>query len=79
MEARMSDRTKAILTVLSRGKEDKVAREVMKVFGVSTMAECHELYEMVGKAERASLDAMVERVAKDASAAFWLGVDNELA
>lgn len=75
----MAARTKAILKVLSRGTEPKLAGSVMKVFGASTIAECLETYDMIGAAERASIDEVVERMVSNASAAFLLGVDNEIA
>jgi len=71
-------RTKAILKVLGRGHEDKVARNVLKVFGASSLEECVSIYDAVGKAERATLDEAVERMAASAGAAFWLGVENEM-
>ena len=40
--------TRAILKVLQRGKEDKVARAVLKVFGASSLEECSATYELVG-------------------------------
>ena len=72
-------RTQAILKVLARGRDEKLAQTVMKIFGASSLDECAATYEMVGKAERASLDEAIERVAANGSAAFLLGVDNELA
>ena len=74
----MSARTKAILEVLSRGREEKIARTVLKVFGASSFEEAFATYDVVGAAERASLDEMVERVTADASAAFWLSVESKL-
>lgn len=71
-------RTQAILKVLQRGREEKVAHAVMKIFGATSLDECAAIYEQVGKAERAALDDGVERMAANASAAFWLGVDNEM-
>lgn len=71
-------RTKAILKVLGRGREDKVARDVLKVFAASSLDECVTIYDAVGKAERATLDEAVERMAASAGAAFWLGVENEM-
>ncbi len=71
------NRTLAILKVLRRGGEDKLARTVQKIFGASSMEECFTIYEMVGKAERSSLDEAVARVAADASAAFLLKVDSQ--
>jgi hypothetical protein len=72
----MTDRTKAILEVLSRGREEKIAGTVLKVFGASSFEECFATYEAVGAAERATLDEAVERVAANASAAFWLTVES---
>jgi hypothetical protein len=72
-------RTKAILRVLARGREERIAQAVMKVFGASSLDECLATYEAVGKAERANLDEAVERVTANASAAFLLGVDTEMA
>ena len=74
----MSARTKAILEVLSRGREQKIAGTVLKVFGASSFEEAFATYDVVGAAERASLDEMVERVTADASAAFWLSVESKL-
>ncbi len=71
-----TSRTKAILEVLSKGRERKVADKVLKVFGASSFEECLATYDVIGAAERASLDDMVERVTADASAAFWLSVEN---
>ena len=70
-------RMKAILTVLAKGRpsDAKVLSSVLKVFGASSLEECEAIYDSVGKAERASLDAAVERVTADANAAFLLGVD----
>lgn len=70
-------RTRAILEVLRRGREPKLAPKVLKIFGASSMEECFTTYEMVGKAERAALDEAVERVTADASAAFLLSVESE--
>ena len=72
-----SSKTKAILNVLRRGREEKIARSVMRVFGASSLDECLATYDAVGAAERATLDDAVQRVAADAGAAFWLSVDNE--
>ena len=70
-------RMRAILNVLGRGREEKVAQSVMKIFGASSLEECAATYEMVGKAERATLDEAVERVVANGSAALLLGVENE--
>jgi hypothetical protein len=71
-------RTKAILEVLSRGREEKIAGTVLKIFGASSFEECFATYDVVGAAERATLDEAVERVAANASAAFWLSVESKL-
>jgi hypothetical protein len=70
-------RTRAILEVLKRGGEDKVSRAVLKIFGASSLEECSATYELVGNAERATLDEAVERAAANGSAVFWLRVDSE--
>ncbi len=69
-------RTKAILEVLRRGREEKLASKVLRVFGASTIDEVLATYDAVGAAERATIDEAVARMAADASAAFLLGVDN---
>lgn len=71
-------RTKAILEVLSRGREPKLAEKVLKVFGASSFEECLATYDVIGAAERASLDEVVERVTADASAAFLLSVESKM-
>ncbi|HYO75656.1 MAG TPA: hypothetical protein VE010_04270 [Thermoanaerobaculia bacterium] len=71
-------RTKAILEVLSRTGDPKIAPNVMKVFGASSIAECLATYDAVGKAERASLDEAVERMTANAGAAFWLSVESRM-
>jgi hypothetical protein len=71
-------RTKAILEVLRRGREEKLAQRVLRIVGASTLDECVATYEAVGAAERAQLDEAVERVTGDASAAFLLSVDAEM-
>ena len=71
-----SSRVKAILEVLRRGRDEKIARSVMKVFGATSLDECLTIYETIGAAERASVDEAVERVTADAGAAFWSSVDN---
>ena len=73
----MAQRTRAILAVLRRGREATLAPKVLKIFGAPSIEECVATYEVVGNAERATLDEAVERVAADASAAFWLSVDSE--
>ena len=75
----MAARTKAILKVLARGGEEKIASTVMRIFGASTLEECAATYEVVGAAERATLDEAVERVAANGSAVFLLRLDNEVA
>lgn len=72
-------RTKAILRALGRGRDDRTTRAVMKVFGASSLEECHATYDLVGAAERSAIDQAVEHVAKDGTAAFWLSVENDLA
>lgn len=71
-------RTKAILEVLSRGREEKIAGTVLKIFGASSFEECLATYDVVGAAERATLDEAVERVAANASAAFLLSVESKM-
>ena len=73
-----TSRTKAILKVLGRGRENKVAASVLKIFGASSLEECAATYDLVGAAERATLDEAVERVAANGSAAFLLSVDSEM-
>lgn len=73
-----SSRMKAIIEVLRRGREEKLAQSIMRIFGASSLDECLATYEAVGVAERASLDVAIERVTKDASAAFLLGVENRM-
>lgn len=70
-------RTKAILNVLARGREEDLARRILKIFGASSIEECHAAYDALGAAERAGLDAAISRMAADASAAFLLSVDME--
>lgn len=71
-------RTKAILEVLGRGSDEKVASSIMRVFGAKTLEECFATYEAVGTAERKSLEEVVERIAENAGAAFSLKVDNQM-
>ena len=73
-----SSKTRAILHVLRRGREEKIARAVMRVFGAASLDECLATYDMVGAAERTTLDDAVQRMTADAGAAFWLSVDNEV-
>lgn len=72
-----SQHTRAILKVLGRGREPKLAQTVLKIFGASSLEECSEAYERLGNAERASLDEALARMAANAGAAFVLGVENE--
>lgn len=72
-----ASRTKAILRVLARGREPRIASTVQKVFGASSFEECLATYDAVGAAERSTIDEAVERVAANAGAAFWLSVDLE--
>jgi len=72
-----AQRTRAILKVLQRGREEKLARTVEKIFGASSLEECAATYELLGNAERGALDEALERLAANASAAFLLGVENE--
>ena len=70
-------RTKAILEVLSTGREEKLAQKILRVFGASSLDECLAIYDTLGKAERTALDEAIERMTADASAAFQLSVDNK--
>jgi hypothetical protein len=72
-----SERTRAILRVLGRGRQEKLAPTVLKIFGASSIEECTATYELLGKAERASVDETLERVVANASAAFLLSVEND--
>ncbi|HEX7809745.1 MAG TPA: hypothetical protein VF608_13505 [Thermoanaerobaculia bacterium] len=72
-----SERTKAILRVLQRGREEKLATFVLKIFSASTLDECLATYETLGKAERESLDAALSQYAENSGAAFLLSVENE--
>lgn len=74
----MVPRTKAILRVLSRGREEKLAPNVLKIFGASTFEEALATYDAVGAAERASIDEGVGRMTANASAAFSLSVESEM-
>lgn len=74
----MQSRTKAILELLSEGRDEKLASAVTKVFGAASIEECLAIYDAVGGAERAGLDAVVKRVTEDASAAFSLRVDGKV-
>ena len=73
----MLPRTKAVLEVLRRGREEQLAAKVLRIFGASTIDEALATYDAVGKAERASIDEAVARITADASAAFLLGVENK--
>jgi uncharacterized protein YxjI len=63
----------------ARGSDDQVVRGVLTVFGASSLEECFSTYEMVGEAERSTLDEAVERVAVKAGATFWDGVEADFA
>lgn len=65
-----ASRTRSILKALSGGRDDEVARGVLRVFGASSIEECVATYEMVGAAERSALDEAVERLAANAGATF---------
>lgn len=71
-------RTKAILELLVDGRDETLARSVMRVFGSSSIEECVRIYDAIGAAERKSMDEVVKRVTEDASAAFSLSVDRKL-
>lgn len=73
-----TSRTKAILQVLARGKEPKLAPTILKILGASTFEEALATYDLVGAAERASIDEVVERVTANAGAAFELSVENSM-
>lgn len=73
-----SPRTKAILEVLRRGREEQLAEKVLKIFGASSIDEALATYALLGAAERAGVDAALERMVADASAAFQLGVDAKM-
>lgn len=70
-------RTKAILEVLRRGREEQLAQKVMRIFGASSIDECLATYDTLGKAERAGIDEALERMTAGASAAFQLSVDTQ--
>jgi hypothetical protein len=72
-----AERTRSILKILARDRDEKLAPAILKIFGASSLEECAATYEAVGKAERASLDEILERVIANASAAFLLSVENE--
>lgn len=74
----MKSRTKVILELLAEGRDEKLAAAVTKMFGAGSIQECLAIYDSVGKAERAQLDEVVERVTEDAGAAFSLRVDSRL-
>lgn len=69
-------RTKAILEVLRRGRDEQFAQKVLRVFGASSIDECLTIYDTLGKAERAGIDEMLEQMTANASAAFQLSVDS---
>jgi len=70
-------RVKAILTVLARGREERLGQTILRIFGASSFEEAAATYDLLGKAERASIDEAVEGMVANASAAFQLSVDNE--
>ena len=51
---------------------------MLAIFGAASIDECVAVYDAVGKAERASIDAAVERATADASAAFLLSVESKM-
>jgi len=63
--------------VLALGREPQLAQRVMRIFGATSLDQCAETYDMVGAAERATLDEAVKRITADASAAFQLSIENE--
>lgn len=69
-------RTKAILEVLKRGRDEKLAATVQRMFGASSLDECLTIYDTLGKAERTSVDEALERMTANAGAAFELSVEN---
>jgi len=74
----LKSRTQAILELLSEGRDEPLAKAVMRIFGASSIEECLATYGAVGAAERAGLDAAVKRVTEDVSAAFSLRVDRQM-
>jgi hypothetical protein len=68
-------RTKAILEVLRRGREEQLAQKVLRIFGASSIGECLTTYDTLGKAERAGIDEA--RMTAGASAGFHLSVDTQ--
>ena len=70
-------RTRAVLEVLRRGREEQLAQKILRVFGASSIDEALATYDAVGAAERASIDEVVERMTAGASAAFLLAVENK--
>lgn len=77
-KGRGMSRTKAILEVLSRGKDEKVAATILRVLGAASIEEAIATYEALGNAERKSVEEVVERMAENAGAAFSLKVDNQM-
>lgn len=69
-------RTHAVLEVLRRGRDEKVAQSVLKVFGAASLDECLATYDSVGNAERKSIDEAVQHVTANAGAAFDISVEN---
>ncbi|HEX8173116.1 MAG TPA: hypothetical protein VF824_21460 [Thermoanaerobaculia bacterium] len=71
-------RTKAILAVLARGREEKLGQKVLRILGAATFDEALANYEKLGRAERASLDEALNAMAENAGAAFVISVDNAM-
>ena len=71
-------RTKAILKVLQRERYAEARARVLRIFGVETIEECDRVYDSLGNAERASLDAALANMIASMGAAFELSVDNEM-
>lgn len=72
------ERTRAVLEVLRRGRDETIAASVMRVFGASSIDDCVATYDAVGAAERATIDEAVERMTANAGAAFLLSVENRM-
>ena len=68
----------AVLEVLKRGRDEKVAQAVLRIFGASSIDEAVATYDAVGKAERAAIDEAIARVMANAGAAFQLSVENKM-
>ncbi|HYH06457.1 MAG TPA: hypothetical protein VEK11_05275 [Thermoanaerobaculia bacterium] len=71
-------RTKAVLEVLRRGRDEKIATNVLRIFGASSIDECMATYDAVGAAERATIDDAIARVTAGGGAAFELSVENKM-